>query len=74
MRTPIWSTEAIVFHSQISMNGTFIATVLEHSRPPDSLSRLSPDEQELLLRLLSKAFGPNKLIRDALTVGPRARG
>jgi len=29
------------------------------SRPPDSLSRLSPAEQEQLLRLLSKAFGPN---------------
>jgi DNA-binding MarR family transcriptional regulator len=29
------------------------------SRPPDSLSRLSPDDQEQLLRLLSKAFGPN---------------
>jgi DNA-binding MarR family transcriptional regulator len=29
------------------------------SRPPDSLIRLSPDEQEQLLRLLSKAFGPN---------------
>jgi DNA-binding MarR family transcriptional regulator len=29
------------------------------SRPPDSLIRLSPDEQKQLLRLLSKAFGPN---------------
>jgi DNA-binding MarR family transcriptional regulator len=29
------------------------------SHPPKSLSRLSPDEQEQLLRLLSKAFGPN---------------
>ncbi len=29
------------------------------SHPPDSLSRLSPDEKEQLLRLLSKAFGPN---------------
>src|SRR6202171_1856665 len=29
------------------------------SRPPESLKRLSPDEQERLLRLLSKAFGPN---------------
>jgi DNA-binding MarR family transcriptional regulator len=29
------------------------------SRPPDSLSRLSPDEQEQLLRLLSKAFASN---------------
>jgi DNA-binding MarR family transcriptional regulator len=29
------------------------------SHPPESLSRLSPDEQEHLLRLLSKAFGPN---------------
>src|ERR1700682_1842048 len=29
------------------------------SQPPESLSRLSPDEQEQLLRLLSKAFGPN---------------
>jgi DNA-binding MarR family transcriptional regulator len=29
------------------------------SRPPDSLSRLSPVEKERLLRLLSKAFGPN---------------
>jgi DNA-binding MarR family transcriptional regulator len=30
------------------------------SRPPESLSRLSPDEQEQLLHLLSKAFGPNR--------------
>jgi DNA-binding MarR family transcriptional regulator len=29
------------------------------SHPPKSLSRLSPDEQEQLLRLMSKAFGPN---------------
>jgi DNA-binding MarR family transcriptional regulator len=29
------------------------------SHPPESLSRLSPDEQEHLLRLLTKAFGPN---------------
>ena len=29
------------------------------SRPPESLNRLSPDEQEQLLRLLTKAFGPN---------------
>ena len=29
------------------------------SHPPESLSRLSPGEQEQLLRLLSKAFGPN---------------
>src|ERR1700681_4663122 len=29
------------------------------SHPPESLSRLSPDEQEQLLHLLSKAFGPN---------------
>jgi DNA-binding MarR family transcriptional regulator len=29
------------------------------SRPPDALSRLSPPEQEQLLRLLSKAFVPN---------------
>jgi DNA-binding MarR family transcriptional regulator len=29
------------------------------SHPPKSLSRLTPDEQEQLLRLLSKAFGPN---------------
>jgi DNA-binding MarR family transcriptional regulator len=29
------------------------------AHPPESLSRLSPDEQEQLLRLLSKAFGPN---------------
>ena len=28
------------------------------SHPPESLSRLSPDEQEQLLRLLSKAFRP----------------
>jgi DNA-binding MarR family transcriptional regulator len=28
------------------------------SRPPDSLSRLSSDEQEQLLRLLRKAFSP----------------
>ncbi|HUZ87361.1 MAG TPA: MarR family transcriptional regulator [Candidatus Baltobacterales bacterium] len=28
------------------------------SRPPESLNRLSPDEQAQLLRLLSKAFGP----------------
>jgi DNA-binding MarR family transcriptional regulator len=29
------------------------------SDPPESLGRLSPDEQRQLLRLLSKAFGPN---------------
>jgi DNA-binding MarR family transcriptional regulator len=29
------------------------------SHPPESLNRLSPAEQEHLLRLLSKAFGPN---------------
>jgi DNA-binding MarR family transcriptional regulator len=29
------------------------------SHPPESLSRLSPAEQEQLLHLLSKAFGPN---------------
>src|ERR1700682_501273 len=29
------------------------------SRPPDSLNRLSPAEQEQLLRLLSKALGPD---------------
>src|ERR1700737_1798376 len=28
------------------------------SRPPESLNRLSPDQKEQLLRLLSKAFGP----------------
>jgi DNA-binding MarR family transcriptional regulator len=28
------------------------------SHPPESLNRLSPAEQEQLLRLLSKAFGP----------------
>jgi DNA-binding MarR family transcriptional regulator len=27
--------------------------------PPESLSRLSPAEQEHLLHLLTKAFGPN---------------
>ncbi|MEA2654711.1 MAG: hypothetical protein QOI23_76 [Chloroflexota bacterium] len=29
------------------------------SHPPESLNRLSPAEQEQLLRLLGKAFGPN---------------
>src|ERR1700680_4311222 len=29
------------------------------SNPPESLNRLSPAEQEQLLQLLSKAFGPN---------------
>ena len=29
------------------------------SHPPESLSQLSPDEKEQLLRLLIKAFGPN---------------
>ncbi len=29
------------------------------SNPPESVNRLSPAEQEQLLRLLSKAFGPN---------------
>src|SRR5450759_188294 len=29
------------------------------SHPPESLNRLSPAEQEQLLHLLSKAFGPN---------------
>ncbi len=29
------------------------------AHPPESLSRLSPDEQKQLLRLLSRAFGPN---------------
>src|SRR3982074_2464732 len=30
------------------------------SRPPDSLSRLSPDAQDQLVRLLSRAFGPTR--------------
>src|SRR5216683_1554599 len=38
-------------------NITALAESLSH--PPESLNRLSPDEQEQLLHLLSKAFGPN---------------
>src|SRR5260370_29886419 len=41
--------------------GERLARALDESlaHPPESLSRLSPDEQEQLLHLLTKAFGPN---------------
>ena len=44
--------------------GERLARALDESlsQPPESLKRLSPDEQEQLLRLLSKAFGPKQLI------------
>src|ERR1700682_1929861 len=41
--------------------GTRLVRALDESlsHPPESLNRLSPAEQEQLLHLLSKAFGPN---------------
>jgi DNA-binding MarR family transcriptional regulator len=44
--------------------GERLARALDESlsQPPESLNRLSPDEQQQLLRLLSKAFGPKQLI------------
>jgi DNA-binding MarR family transcriptional regulator len=44
--------------------GERLARALDESlsQPPESLKRLSPDEQKQLLRLLTKAFGPKQLI------------
>ena len=44
--------------------GESLARALDESlsQPPVSLNLLSPDEQQQLLRLLSKAFGPKQLI------------
>jgi DNA-binding MarR family transcriptional regulator len=44
--------------------GERLARALDESlsQPPVSLNLLSPDEQQQLLRLLSKAFGPKQLI------------